>query len=350
MMQPDELTDLVDDIKQNGLIEPIVLYEDKILDGRNRYLACGEAGVKPHYEYYKGDEPVGYVISKNVQRRHLNGSQKAMIASDIKPALEVEAEKRRLANLKQYDNTDSELVHTRRGRSDDKAGEMFGVSGRYVSDAEKIRREAPEFVQPIMDGQMTITEAKRKINREEKINKIIEKAAEAESLDEIGIYSIIYADPPWQYEHPISDSRRIENQYPTMSIEDICNLDIQNICADDAVLFLWVSTPMLKKGLQVIDAWGFEYRTSMVWVKPSIGPGHWVRQRHEFLLIAKKGNVPTPKGSDKPDSVIEAPRTEHSKKPDVMYEIIERMYPELPKVELFSRNEREGWKAWGFES
>jgi N6-adenosine-specific RNA methylase IME4 len=227
---------------------------------------------------------------------------------------------------------------------------MFGVSGRYVSDAEKIRREAPEFVQPIMDGQMTITEAKRKINREEKINKIIEKAAEAESLDEIGIYSIIYADPPWQYEHPISDSRRIENQYPTMSIEDICNLDIQNICADDAVLFLWVSTPMLKKGLQVIDAWGFEYRTSMVWVKPSIGPGHWVRQRHEFLLIAKKGNVPTPKGSDKPDSVIEAPRTEHSKKPDVMYEIIERMYPELPKVELFSRNEREGWKAWGFES
>jgi N6-adenosine-specific RNA methylase IME4 len=135
-----------------------------------------------------------------------------------------------------------------------------------------------------------------------------------------------------------------------MSIEDICKLPVNSITTDDAILFLWVSTPMLEKGLRVLNAYGFSYRTSMVWVKPSIGPGQWVRQRHELLLIGIKGNIPTPKGEDKPDSVIESPREEHSKKPDVVYEIIEKMYPELKKVELFCRIPRNSWYSWGNET
>jgi N6-adenosine-specific RNA methylase IME4 len=349
MMQTDELEDLVADVKQNGLIEPIVLYEDKILDGRNRFLACSKAGIKPRYDYYRGYEPVSYVISKNVQRRHLNGSQKAMIATEVKPALEKEARKRQLSTLKQ--NTDKELVPEReQGEARNKAGEMFGVSGRYVSDAEKIKREAPEFVQPIIQGEMTISQVKRELNRKEKIGAILEKAEDIEPINNIGKFPIIYADPPWRFDFPISDSRRIENQYPTQEIEDIYNLDVKSITTDDAILFLWTSTPFLKKGLRVLEEWGFEYRTSMVWVKPSIGLGQWVRQRHEYILIGVKGNIPIPKGSNKPDSVVEAPRQEHSKKPDVMYEIIEKMYPELPKVELFSRNQRAGWSSWGFEA
>jgi N6-adenosine-specific RNA methylase IME4 len=135
-----------------------------------------------------------------------------------------------------------------------------------------------------------------------------------------------------------------------MDINEICDLEVQKICNDDAILFLWVTSPMLENGLKVLKNWGFEYRTSMVWVKPTIGMGQWVRQRHEFVLIGVKGNLPTPEGSNKPDSVIESPREEHSKKPDILYEIIEKMYPELSKVELFSRKKREGWDNWGFES
>ena len=134
-----------------------------------------------------------------------------------------------------------------------------------------------------------------------------------------------------------------------MSLDEIMSLPVKDIAADDAILFLWVTTPMLEKGLKVLNAWGFDYRTSMVWVKPSIGPGQWVRQRHEYLLIGVRGDIPTPQGEDKPDSVIEAPREEHSKKPELVYDIIERMYPELPKVELFSRCKRENWTAWGNE-
>ena len=123
MMQSDEYENLVADIKQNGLIEPIILYENKILDGRNRWKACIEAGVEPRFENYSGDSPISYVISKNANRRHLSKSQLAMIATEVLPMLEEEAEKRKIANLKQ-NKADVELVpHRSIGHSRDIAGE-----------------------------------------------------------------------------------------------------------------------------------------------------------------------------------------------------------------------------------
>jgi len=158
-------------------------------------------------------------------------------------------------------------------------------------------------------------------------------------------YDLVYADPPWQYDHPISDSRKIENHYPTMLLADICKLKVP--AGDNAVLILWSPSSMVHHALDVIKSWGFDYRTTMVWVKPSIGPGQWVRARHEMLFIAIKGDIQTPAGADKPDSVMEFPRREHSQKPDEVYDIIEAMFPELRKIELFARNEREGWASWG---
>ena len=227
------------------------------------------------------------------------------------------------------------------------------LSGKASVPKERVKQlidinlEAPKYIEPILNGSLSIADAVRQIKRADRIEKIVQKTAEP--LDGIGVFPVIYADPPWEYDFPISDSRRIENQYPTMSLDVIMSLPVNDIAADDAILFLWATTPFLRKGLLVMQAWGFDYRTSMVWVKPSIGPGQWVRQRHEYLLIGVRGDIPTPKGEDKPDSVIEAPREEHSKKPEIVYDIIERMYPELPKVELFSRRKRENWAAWGNE-
>ena len=162
-------------------------------------------------------------------------------------------------------------------------------------------------------------------------------------------YSVILADPPWQYEHMISESREIENQYPTLTLEEICELPVEGLAADDAMLFLWTTTPHLTQAIEVIPAWGFDYRSSMVWVKPSIGPGYYVRQRHEFLLIARKGEPKLPAGPDKPDSIIEAPRREHSQKPEIVHELIERAYPDGKYIELYCREKRIGWAAWGDE-
>jgi N6-adenosine-specific RNA methylase IME4 len=106
----------------------------------------------------------------------------------------------------------------------------------------------------------------------------------------------------------------------------------------------------LEEALQVIAAWGFSYKSNVVWVKDKIGLGYLVRNQHELLLIATRGSMPCPLPANRPSSVIAAPRREHSRKPDEAYELIERMYPDLPKLELFARYTRLGWDVWGNET
>lgn len=165
-----------------------------------------------------------------------------------------------------------------------------------------------------------------------------------------GKYRVLYADPPWEYNFSRSDSREIENQYPTMTVDEICALPIDKVASPESVLFLWATSPKLREAMQVIDAWHFDYKTCMVWVKDKIGMGYYARQKHELLLIGARGNLPVPDPERRPESVILAPRTRHSEKPAEFAEAIERMYPGLPKIELFSRNPREGWTSWGNES
>lgn len=186
------------------------------------------------------------------------------------------------------------------------------------------------------------------LRRQKRSEMIREAAASAKPLNGgLGRFAVICADPPWRYEHPISDSRRIENQYPTMETAEIGALPVQEIATDDAILFLWATAPKLTEALEVMKTWGFTYRTNLVWVKPTIGPGYWVRSRHELLLVGTRGDMPTPLPEKRPDSVFEAPRGEHSEKPEIVVQLIEAMYPELPKIELFARRKREGWEAWG---
>lgn len=160
---------------------------------------------------------------------------------------------------------------------------------------------------------------------------------------------VLYADPPWRYEHVKTENRAIENQYPTLSLDEICALPVSDAATPDAVLFLWATSPKLAEAMQVVTAWGFVYRTCMVWVKDKIGMGYYVRGKHESLLIARRGDMPPPSEDNRPDSVIEAPRLEHSAKPLVMYETIDRMYPGIRKIELFGRSPtpREHWSTWG---
>lgn len=197
----------------------------------------------------------------------------------------------------------------------------------------------------VLEAAKEIQQERREERRAERIEQLVEM--NTTPLAGPKRYNVIYADPPWRYEHSISTSREIENQYPTMSLEDICNLPINKIAGTDCVLFMWATSPKLTEAMEVLRAWGFEYRTNGVWVKDKIGMGYYFRQQHELLLVATRGNIPTPAPEDRVSSVIEAPRTDHSKKPEQVYEIIERMYGDLPMIELFCRNRREGWEAWG---
>jgi N6-adenosine-specific RNA methylase IME4 len=114
-----------------------------------------------------------------------------------------------------------------------------------------------------------------------------------------------------------------------MSLADICALPVAELASESCVLFLWTTAPCREQAFEVIRAWGFAYKTSLVWDKEVMGMGHWVRGQHEDLLIASKGNPPLPPTESVPASVFRERRREHSRKPEASYRIIEAMYPDL---------------------
>lgn len=185
--------------------------------------------------------------------------------------------------------------------------------------------------------------------REKRLGMIAKKCADNRAL-EGGPYAVVYADPPWTYSNQAVDTRRIDNHYPTMTLEEICALPVPQITHKAAILFLWVPAPLVPDGGKVMEAWGFTYRTQFVWDKERPGMGYYLRGQHECLFIGVKGDMPPPPTSARVPSVIRSRRRGHSQKPDTAYEIIESMYPQLPKIELFARTRREGWDAWGNEA
>jgi len=158
-------------------------------------------------------------------------------------------------------------------------------------------------------------------------------------------FSVILADPAWEYDFSKSDSRQIENQYLPSTMEDMKRLRVP--ASEDSIIFMWATSPKLREALELMQAWGFEYKTCMVWVKDKIGMGYYARQKHELLLIGGKGRLELADPSIRPESVFFAPRNEHSAKPQEVYQIIETMYPTYNKLEMFAREEREGWESWG---
>lgn len=171
-------------------------------------------------------------------------------------------------------------------------------------------------------------------------------------------YNIIYADPPWEYKESGSGNRVVKAHYPTINIEDIKALPVQELCADKCILFIWVTFPRLEQGLDVIKSWGFQYYgLGFDWVKiskngkPSWGMGYYTRQNTEVCLI---GVLKDKERRLKPInrdvlSVVHSLREEHSKKPDIIRDLIVRAIGDLPRIELFARKKTEGWDVWGNE-
>ena len=364
-MSEAEFSSLKDDIQQFGQREPIWLFEGKVIDGRHRMRACVELSRQPQTRVYDGFDAVAFVVSLNLHRRHLSESQRGMVAA-------------KLANMPSHrpDNNSANLQ-----TSQSKAAELLNVSTRTVAAATKVKDEgAEELVAAVEQGRVsvsaaaTIAEAPKDQQREivakgekeilqaakeirairsqerraERIDRLVEISKGNAPLGELARrYPVIYADPPWRYEHAESESRVIENQYPTMSLEEIESMPIDSICTEDCVLFLWATSPKLAEALDVLSAWGFSYRTCAVWDKQKIGMGYYFRQQHEMLLVAVRGEPPTPTPANRPGSVFSFPRGAHSAKPVEVYEMIEAMYSELSKIELFCRSPREGWASWG---
>lgn len=166
-------------------------------------------------------------------------------------------------------------------------------------------------------------------------------------------YGVIYADPEWKFKAYSEETtgRGPQDHYAVSETEVIASRDVAGISYDDCVLFLWATVPMMPDALRVMEAWGFSYKSQLVWVKDRTGTGYWSRNKHEILLIGTKGKPAAPAPGTQPESAIHAPVGAHSEKPEVFAELIERLYPNTPKIELNRRGPaRPGWDAWGAEA
>jgi len=338
---------LVDDIRARGLQSPLaVTAEGVVLDGRARLAAAGLLCLQqvPVQLLQPADEQE-YMLSAALLRRHLSASQQAAVAIELAEyrVAREEAERRRLANLSGSDGAEVATLPPRGERTRELAARLAGVSPRTVQDVITVRSADPDLYEAIKEGRIAASRAFSQIKRALRDAQL----APAGPLPD-GSFELIYADPPWAMGNPDSPHAP-EQHYPTMRLAEIKALPVP--AADNAVLFLWAVSSLLPEALEVIHAWGFEYKSNFVWVKPSIGPGVWARNRHELLLIGRRGNWPPPETHERVDSVIEANRGRHSQKPASVFTLLEQMYPHASKLELFARGKpRPGWIAWGNEA
>lgn len=350
-MREHEFNFLKENILQEGLLEPIVLYQDKILDGRNRYKACLELGIEPKFILYEGSNPLSYSISLNLHRRHLTSGQRAILAVEIMGMFEEEAKQnqrnagvkfgRGKKNREQLSQKiDEPILKPNERKSAHKAALMLKTNRAYVHVAKKIM-SSPVLFQKVKSGSMSLVEAIRIHTRNNKVK--------PSPLS--GKYSVIYADPPWSFSTATNAQKMNQNHYPTLEQKQLIAMapKVKKVCEKDCVLFLWTINSHLKDAIHLMEEWGFTYRSSIVWEKNKGNQGRsGFRIFHEMLLIGWKG-----KPDHDPDvwfrSIVEHKTLGHSVKPPIFYEMIEALYPDAKRLEMFSRKKRTGWNSWGNE-
>ncbi len=344
LIEGEEFDKLVEDIRANGLVEPIWLHpeDQQIIDGRNRYRACCKAGVEPLVRNWSGKGSlVEFVLSLNLHRRHLTPSQRACLATDILPLLEEEARKRQLASLRQNQQPVPEKIPERdRGEARQKAATAIAVNPRYVSDAKKLKERAPAVYDKVRAGSFSLQQAKHEIRRQQK-EAIVAQIKREPLPTPKGPFRVIVIDPPWPYR------TGRWRPYPDMSLGEIKALPVANLAHGDCMLWLWTTNAFMREAFECLDAWGFESKTILTWVKDRMGLGEWLRGQTEHCILAVKGKPVVTLSSQ--TTALSAPKREHSRKPSEFYVLVESLCPGN-KLEMFARETRPDWQAWGAET
>lgn len=360
-LTPEEKNQLEQNIVADGCRDPLVVWGGILVDGHNRYEICTRLNIPfttKEMPFEDRSHATEWIIKNQFGRRNLVPYVRTQLALKLESEYAARAKENKTISGEIYGRGGEKVpqisakpinpIDTRK-----EIAKIAGVSHDTVAKVKKIESFATaETKASLATGEISINQAHKEIvkreNRVERVQKIAEISQGNVELKTDKTYPVIYADPPWRYDYAASENRAIENQYPTMTLEDICALEIP--ATQDSVLFLWVTSPKLEEGLRVIREWGFTYRTCAVWDKQKMGMGYYFRQQHELLLVATKGSIPAPEPANRPRSVISVPYDGHSSKPAEVAEMIEDMYPELDKLEMFCREPRAGWSVWGNQS
>jgi N6-adenosine-specific RNA methylase IME4 len=345
MLPEAELKRLAANIKENKQHEPIVMYENKILDGRNRYRACLLAGVTPLFENYAGDDPVGYVISRNLMRRHMDVRERAVAAAKL--ATVTDGGDRR--------SDQDAILHLDRSQW----AERFGISERSIASAAKALADGhPDLFRALDQGKISLSTAEKATTlapdeQREVANLALagEKKAARTAIDSkapkpgngrtalCGAYSVVLVDLQRSFlEHSAPAADDPYPDLPLKKLKDTISLQ----AAPDSVVLAWTTPPRLAQTIEAVRSKGFCYRSHCVWPTDTEKTGCWFLNKHALLVLFTRGNPPEPKAPW--PSLIEAPAADGSSKPDEFFQMIEESYRGLRKIELDRQGpSREGW-------
>lgn len=368
MMSDSEISELSRDIAENGQQESIIIYQGKILDGRNRYQACQKAGIQPAYEDYEGEDPLSFVISLNLRRRHLSESQRAMVAQSVANLGHGERRAKDVAIATPFSQV-----------SQPEAAEMLNVSRDSVIRAAKVAKSGDEsLIEAVEQGKVSVSAASdlTELPKEEQKTIVLEgeeevlrkakeirqhrAAVSKEKRDEArrqaleikppeGRYRTIVIDPPWDMTKIDRDlaPNQVDFEYPTMTLEEIKNFPMP--AHEECHLWLWTTQKFLPDCFEILKAWDFKYLVTCVWHKNGgFQPVGLPQYNCEFVILARRGGQPFLETKAFP-TCFQAQRREHSRKPDEFYDLVRRVSPG-PRIDIFSREKREGFDQFGNET
>lgn len=343
---PEEYIGLEESIKEEGCRDAIIIWDGIIIDGHNRYEICKNHNIKfrtIEKKFNDRDEAKIWILKNQFNRRNLSELDKYRLTTQ---KLEIESLRDK---AKEHHgrgktlSTNDKVIDTRK----EIAKDLKWSTGK-VAQAEIVEKKASfEQKENIAYGKESIHSVYKKLQYKQIINDFVQPELP------YGKYNIILADPSWKYYE--GGLHNQSQHYKTLEIEEIKKIPVSDLSADNSILFLWVTFPILKEAFEVIEAWGFKYSTvGFVWIKKNkkedsyfFGLGNWTRSNVELCLIATRGKILRQDASI--SQIIDSKIEEHSKKPDVIYDKIIQLVGDLPKIELFARQKREGWESWGNE-
>lgn len=350
-----------------GIREPILTWNNYIIDGHNRYNIAKQWNLEFETESksFSSEEAVKeWMILNQFGRRNLSNYQRSVLALQLEDVFKAKAKENQgnrndITSVRNLTNVDTKK----------ELSKVAAVSHDTIAKVKKIQEKAPEEIKAkLSTGEVSINAAYKEIKKEEKKEKFEERKKEYEKRVEsktdnnfkIDIFNsnktfrVIYADPAWSYNDKCEgggvQSGGAQTHYDTMSIKQICDLPVKELSEKDSVLFLWVTSPLLEDAFKVISAWGFKYKTSFIWDKVKHNMGHYNSVRHEILLVCTKGSC-TPDNKKLYDSVQSIERNNiHSEKPIEFLNIIDDLYNYGNKLEMFCRTiKKDNWYGWGNE-
>jgi len=358
----EEYKQLENNCIAEGIREKILIWNDFIIDGHNRYEISlkWNLEIQTETKHFQDEEDVKeWMILNQFGRRNLSNYQRSVLALQLEEVFSKKAKESKSEKVSHFRNTGEVLPTLAKPNTRQELSKVANVSHGTLDKVKKIQAQASEEVKAkLSTGKVSINSAYQEIKKEEKKKSRLEKIEEIK--EEIskglkapnGLYDIIAIDPPWEYsERGGSSSKSFEENgnrggvdYPTMTVEELKKIKIPS--KNDCVIFLWTTHAFLKDSFDLLNAWGFNYKATIVWDKVKMGMGRNIRMQVEFCLLATKGN-PILNGSGERDIITE-PRREHSRKPEAFYSKVDNMTAGY-KLDYFAREKRENWFTYGAE-